>query len=199
MYSRALLLNAARARAAPLAARQLHATPVAAKTMADKAADVADTVNKKVGKGLASALETGEKATEKTKETLGAHASASPFVCEGVRGWRGLTRFFGVCRRGGQAGGADGGEGEDEGCAGTCFPPFSRAQGGSRSRWLTRFGPSRRASMSRTRPQRCVSRPSLACLVVQPFVRPPRPATKHPRPRTKPKRRRTSLSEPFDV
>ena len=30
-------------------------------------------VNKSLGKGLASAIEKGEQATEKTKETIGAH------------------------------------------------------------------------------------------------------------------------------
>ncbi|KAI6045190.1 hypothetical protein EDC04DRAFT_2639007, partial [Pisolithus marmoratus] len=63
---------------------------IASKTVTEKVAEVADKVplcvnhiksspltfplhqvNKKVGKGLASAIETGERATEKTKETLG--------------------------------------------------------------------------------------------------------------------------------
>ncbi|KAG1825538.1 uncharacterized protein BJ212DRAFT_1259490 [Suillus subaureus] len=50
--------------------RSIHATP-AAGTVAEKASEVADKVNKKVGQGLASAIETGEKAAGKTKETLG--------------------------------------------------------------------------------------------------------------------------------
>jgi len=52
--------------------RSIHSTPVAFKTVPEKVAEVADTVNKKVGKGLASAIETGEKAAHSTKETLGA-------------------------------------------------------------------------------------------------------------------------------
>ena len=35
-------------------------------------------VNKSVGKGLASAIETGEQVTEKTKQTLGKHVKSSP-------------------------------------------------------------------------------------------------------------------------
>ncbi|KAI9450507.1 hypothetical protein BJY52DRAFT_1302232 [Lactarius psammicola] len=52
--------------------RQLHASPAAFKTTTEKVAEVADKVNKTVGRGLASALETGEQVTEKTKQTLGA-------------------------------------------------------------------------------------------------------------------------------
>lgn len=69
--------------------RRIHATPLAAMSVKEKMSQVADKVwfvqrinesvynldfeqvNKKVGEGLASAIETGEKATEKTKETLG--------------------------------------------------------------------------------------------------------------------------------
>ncbi|KAI6133388.1 hypothetical protein EDD16DRAFT_1531561, partial [Pisolithus croceorrhizus] len=50
---------------------QIHNSQVASKTVTEKVADVADKVNKKVGKGLASAIEAGERATEKTKETIG--------------------------------------------------------------------------------------------------------------------------------
>ncbi|KAI0719133.1 hypothetical protein C8T65DRAFT_569568 [Cerioporus squamosus] len=50
--------------------RQFHASP-SAKTITEKVAEVADKVNKKVGKGLASAIEKGEQATEATKENLG--------------------------------------------------------------------------------------------------------------------------------
>ncbi|KAF9040361.1 hypothetical protein BDZ89DRAFT_1109876 [Hymenopellis radicata] len=51
--------------------RSLHTTPVARKTVTEKVSEMADSVNKKLGKGLASALETGEQATKATKETLG--------------------------------------------------------------------------------------------------------------------------------
>ncbi|KAF8845450.1 hypothetical protein BDN67DRAFT_1007304 [Paxillus ammoniavirescens] len=51
--------------------RFIHATPLASKSVTDKVSEVAEKVNKKVGAGLASAIETGERATEKTKETLG--------------------------------------------------------------------------------------------------------------------------------
>lgn len=50
---------------------QIHDSHVASKTVTEKVAGVADKVNKKVGQGLASAIEAGERATEKTKETLG--------------------------------------------------------------------------------------------------------------------------------
>ncbi|RPD81592.1 hypothetical protein L226DRAFT_606879 [Lentinus tigrinus ALCF2SS1-7] len=50
--------------------RQFHASP-SAQTITEKVAEVADKVNKKVGKGLASAIEKGEKATEATKENIG--------------------------------------------------------------------------------------------------------------------------------
>ncbi|KIJ68789.1 hypothetical protein HYDPIDRAFT_37223 [Hydnomerulius pinastri MD-312] len=51
--------------------RHIHVTSVASKSVTGKVSEVADKLNKKVGQGLASAIETGEKATEKTKETLG--------------------------------------------------------------------------------------------------------------------------------
>ncbi|KAH9170320.1 hypothetical protein EDB89DRAFT_1326482 [Lactarius sanguifluus] len=62
------------ARASLPTVRQLHASPTAFKTATEKAAEVADKVNKSVGRGLASAIETGEQVTEKTKQTLGKHA-----------------------------------------------------------------------------------------------------------------------------
>ncbi|KAF8979166.1 hypothetical protein BDQ17DRAFT_1265006, partial [Cyathus striatus] len=46
----------------------------ARKTVTEKVSEVADKVNKKVGKGLASAIETGEKATNVAKEKIGASA-----------------------------------------------------------------------------------------------------------------------------
>lgn len=39
--------------------------------MTEKVTEVADKVNKSVGKGLASAIDTGEKAVDSTKNTLG--------------------------------------------------------------------------------------------------------------------------------
>ncbi|KAI0735584.1 hypothetical protein C8Q76DRAFT_287307 [Earliella scabrosa] len=50
--------------------RSFHASP-RAQTVTEKVAEVADKVNKSVGKGLASAIEKGEKATEVTKDNLG--------------------------------------------------------------------------------------------------------------------------------
>ncbi|KAG2345319.1 hypothetical protein BDR05DRAFT_880646 [Suillus weaverae] len=50
--------------------RSIHATP-AASTVTEKVSEMANKVNKKVGQGLASAIETGEKAAGKTKEALG--------------------------------------------------------------------------------------------------------------------------------
>ncbi|KAF5377237.1 hypothetical protein D9615_006345 [Tricholomella constricta] len=58
-------------RASFLNARALHSTPVAAKTVTEKVSEVADKINKNVGKGLASAIETGEQATHTAKEKLG--------------------------------------------------------------------------------------------------------------------------------
>ncbi|KAH7883951.1 hypothetical protein F5I97DRAFT_1814514, partial [Phlebopus sp. FC_14] len=64
--------------------RLIHATPVASKTVKEKVTEVADKVNKKVGKGLADAIETGERATAKTKETLGKRRSLDlPFLLMG--------------------------------------------------------------------------------------------------------------------
>ncbi|KAG8831284.1 hypothetical protein FRC17_003362 [Serendipita sp. 399] len=59
--------------------RMLHSTPQALKTVTEKAKEVASNrltfppnkVNLKVGQGLASAIETGEQATQSAKETLG--------------------------------------------------------------------------------------------------------------------------------
>jgi len=54
-----------------VAARQLHSSPVAGKTVTEKVTEVADKVNKSVGKGLASAIDTGEKVVDSTKHSLG--------------------------------------------------------------------------------------------------------------------------------
>lgn len=78
----------------PRNVRAIHASPAAYKTLTEKVSEVADTVgrgakqalllsahteneqvNKKVGQGLASAIETGEQATEATKEAVGEYTS----------------------------------------------------------------------------------------------------------------------------
>ncbi|KAF9229702.1 hypothetical protein BS17DRAFT_805312 [Gyrodon lividus] len=64
-------------RVVDLHARHIHATPISSKSVTEKVSEVADKVNKKVGQGLASAIETGEKATEKTEETLGASTTSA--------------------------------------------------------------------------------------------------------------------------
>jgi len=51
--------------------RAFHFTPLTSKTTTEKVAEVADKVNKKVGRGLASAIEKGEEVTEATKQSLG--------------------------------------------------------------------------------------------------------------------------------
>lgn len=63
---------------------QIHDSHVASKTVTEKVADVADKVNKKVGQGLASAIEAGERATEKTKETLGSSTETAKGKSESV-------------------------------------------------------------------------------------------------------------------
>ncbi|KAF7340047.1 F1 atpase assembly protein 11 [Mycena venus] len=55
-------------------ARSFHATPVPQKTVTEKVSEVADTVNKKLGKGLASAIETGQEAAASTKDTVSSTA-----------------------------------------------------------------------------------------------------------------------------
>ncbi|KAF8973681.1 hypothetical protein BDZ97DRAFT_1912155 [Flammula alnicola] len=54
-----------------LGGRAFHTSPTAHKTVTEKVSEVADKVNKSVGKGLASAIDKGEKATHATKDTLG--------------------------------------------------------------------------------------------------------------------------------
>ncbi|KAF8167801.1 hypothetical protein B0H34DRAFT_683088 [Crassisporium funariophilum] len=55
--------------------RPFHASPAACKTVTEKVSEVADKVNKKVGKGLASAIDQGEKATNAAKDTMGEAAN----------------------------------------------------------------------------------------------------------------------------
>ncbi|KAA1475405.1 hypothetical protein DENSPDRAFT_842174 [Dentipellis sp. KUC8613] len=73
MYQRAAAITRVQASAASrsLAARQVHSSPVVAKSATEKVKEVAHEVNLKVGKGLASAIETGQEVSEKTKTTLG--------------------------------------------------------------------------------------------------------------------------------
>jgi len=68
MY-RTTITRATRSLAIP--SRTLHSTPVAYKTVTEKAKEMADTVNKKVGQGLASAIDSGENVAQATKETVG--------------------------------------------------------------------------------------------------------------------------------
>ncbi|KAF8502803.1 hypothetical protein F5888DRAFT_1667238 [Russula emetica] len=72
MFRRAILFTPTRISLYPTSARWLHVSPVVSKTTTEKTAEVADKVNKSVGQGLASAIETAEQVTEKTKETFGA-------------------------------------------------------------------------------------------------------------------------------
>ncbi|TFK36783.1 hypothetical protein BDQ12DRAFT_713757 [Crucibulum laeve] len=62
--------------ARPFVSRRAFSTsPVACKTVTEKVSEVADKVNKKVGQGLASAIDKGEHATNAAKETIGATAT----------------------------------------------------------------------------------------------------------------------------
>ncbi|GJJ13936.1 hypothetical protein Clacol_008193 [Clathrus columnatus] len=63
VFSRRLLQNSG--------FRKFSVSHVRQKTVTEKVSEVAQNLNKKVGQGLASAIETGEKATEKTKEVMG--------------------------------------------------------------------------------------------------------------------------------
>ncbi|KAM5531507.1 hypothetical protein V8D89_014832 [Ganoderma adspersum] len=51
--------------------RTFCASAISRKTATEKVSEVAEKVNRSVGKGLAGAIEKGEKATEATKDTLG--------------------------------------------------------------------------------------------------------------------------------
>ncbi|KAJ7770890.1 hypothetical protein DFH07DRAFT_805605 [Mycena maculata] len=64
------MFRSAIARSSVARARPFHSTPTTLKTVTEKVSEVVDTVNKKLGKGLADAIETGEQATQATKETL---------------------------------------------------------------------------------------------------------------------------------
>jgi Skp family chaperone for outer membrane proteins len=73
MYTtRAVAAVRSRAIVAPVQARSrlIHSTPAAYKTVTEKVTEVADKVNKSVGKGLADAIDKGEKATHAAKDTI---------------------------------------------------------------------------------------------------------------------------------
>ncbi|KAJ7293779.1 hypothetical protein C8J57DRAFT_1041895 [Mycena rebaudengoi] len=63
-------------RSSAIHSRAFHSSPAARKTVTEKVAEVADTVNKKLGKGLASAIDKGEAAADATKSTM------SMFFCD---------------------------------------------------------------------------------------------------------------------
>ncbi|EJD04230.1 uncharacterized protein FOMMEDRAFT_19490 [Fomitiporia mediterranea MF3/22] len=64
-------LSAAVPRRSVVAARSLHASPVACKTVTEKVKEAAHNVNLKVGQTLAHGLEKGEEVTEKTQHMAG--------------------------------------------------------------------------------------------------------------------------------
>ncbi|KAJ6574655.1 hypothetical protein B0H19DRAFT_935456 [Mycena capillaripes] len=68
------MFRSAIARTSVAHARTFHCTPSARKTITEKVAETADTVNKKLGKGLASAIETGEEAAGSVKSTVSSTA-----------------------------------------------------------------------------------------------------------------------------
>ena len=53
-----------------VATRSIHYTTPVAKTVTESVKDAADTLNKKIGQGLASALGTGQNASQAAKETV---------------------------------------------------------------------------------------------------------------------------------
>ncbi|KAI1797501.1 hypothetical protein LXA43DRAFT_250713 [Ganoderma leucocontextum] len=65
--------------------RTFHASAISQKSATEKVAEVADKLNKSVGKGLADAIEKGEKATEVTKETLGVGKKKAAETSEAAR------------------------------------------------------------------------------------------------------------------
>ncbi|KAF8320030.1 hypothetical protein DL93DRAFT_1923051 [Clavulina sp. PMI_390] len=58
------------ARASIVTARPISSSSVRSKTVTESAKDTLNSVNMKVGKGLASAIETGEDLTKKTKDAV---------------------------------------------------------------------------------------------------------------------------------
>jgi len=72
MLRNALATTAPAVRSTTLAARSraFHVSPIAGKSATEKVKEAASKVNMSVGKGLASAIEKGEEATETTKDTL---------------------------------------------------------------------------------------------------------------------------------
>ena len=67
----------------PSTSRAFHTSPIAAKTVTERVKEVADNVNIKVGKTLASGIEKGEQVAEKTKQTVG--GSSVKDVADNVR------------------------------------------------------------------------------------------------------------------
>ncbi|KAJ6626896.1 hypothetical protein B0H10DRAFT_1997075 [Mycena sp. CBHHK59/15] len=64
------MFRTALARSSVAHVRPFHSSLAARKTVTEKVSEVASSVNKKLGNGLASAIKTGEQATQATKETL---------------------------------------------------------------------------------------------------------------------------------
>ncbi|KAJ7102382.1 hypothetical protein B0H15DRAFT_814358 [Mycena belliarum] len=64
------MFRSALARSSVAHARPFHTSRPALKTVTEKVSDVADTVNKKLGKGLADAIGAGQDAAGATKESL---------------------------------------------------------------------------------------------------------------------------------
>ncbi|KIJ38495.1 hypothetical protein M422DRAFT_50025 [Sphaerobolus stellatus SS14] len=62
------------------AVRAFSTTRVANKSVTEKVSEVASDLNKKVGQGLASAIESGEKTTEKAKKVAGDSAEKAKNV-----------------------------------------------------------------------------------------------------------------------
>ncbi|KAF9454989.1 hypothetical protein P691DRAFT_754114 [Macrolepiota fuliginosa MF-IS2] len=54
----------------PTITRQFHSSLIARETMGEKVREMGHKVNLKVGQGLASAIDTGEKVTQATKEKM---------------------------------------------------------------------------------------------------------------------------------
>ncbi|KAF9786062.1 hypothetical protein BJ322DRAFT_1107929 [Thelephora terrestris] len=69
-----------------IAARQLHASPVVGKSVTEKVTDVAGKVNKSVGKGLAGAIDSGEKVMDSTKQSLGSAKRKATDATEDAQG-----------------------------------------------------------------------------------------------------------------
>ncbi|KAF8634416.1 hypothetical protein AX15_000867 [Amanita polypyramis BW_CC] len=69
----------------PTPTRLLHSSPVAAKSVTDKVSEAADKVSKRMGKGLASAIEAGEKAAQTAKDSMGSVAQETKSKTEDMK------------------------------------------------------------------------------------------------------------------